>query len=154
MIVLLCTNSVFTYAQKAGITGPHLIVYKTNKNFNNHVPVSLSEDKLKLVSYPDPKTIRLGGKKILPSKLHKGFLLDNRGIGQNVAFLKLTYEEYVKLSAVPTTEELYNMIISKDPLTILCDCGLRSKFKNPVEDINSIIDSNKLFTNCKVLIKK
>jgi hypothetical protein len=78
-------------------------------------------------------------------------LLDNRGIGKNVAFLKTTYEEYSKLQTLPTLSDLYNMIIEKDPLTELYDCGNKIAFKDVKLQINQWIDNNKLRTSCKVI---
>src|ERR1044071_4992028 len=72
--------------------GPPAIVYKTKADYSNYVPVILSEDKSKIVSYPDPKDVQSAA----PVKLKNGYLLDNRGINKNVAFLRWTYEEYKK----------------------------------------------------------
>jgi hypothetical protein len=77
--------------------------------------------------------------------------LDTKGIGKNVAFLKLTYEEYSKLDNVPTLVELYNMIIDKDPLTEMCDCGNKKAFTDIVNQLNYLIDNKKLRTVSKVV---
>src|ERR1039458_8963912 len=84
------------------IPGPHVVVYKTKANYNNLVPVELTDDKTKIVSYPDPKDVKTENGYSLPSSLNNGYLLDNRGIGKNAAFLKITYEEYAKLQTLPT----------------------------------------------------
>jgi len=78
-------------------------------------------------------------------------LLDNRGIGKNVAFLKWTYQEYAQLTAVPSLQELYNMILDKDPLTELCDCGNKKSFSDAPTQLNQLIDSKKLRTVCKTI---
>jgi hypothetical protein len=133
------------------IPGPHVVVYKTKANYNNLVPVELSDDKTKIVSYPDPKDVKTENGYTLPSSLSKGYLRDNRGIGKNAAFLKMTYEEYAKLQAAPALTELYNMIVEKDPLTELCDCGNSITFKDVKMQVNQLIDSNKLRTTCKTI---
>ena len=131
------------------VPGPQALIYKTKANYNNLVPVTLTDDKTQIVSYPDPTDIVLDNKYPTPTTLNNGYLLDNRGIGSNVAFLKLTYEEYSKLKSVPTLNELQGLIIDKDPLIELCDCGNKKAFSNPVNQINLLIDSNRLRTICK-----
>ncbi len=150
LIIALCCN--ISLAQTARVTGPHLLVYKTKKDYHNLVPVILSPDRSKIVSYPDPHDLVAAGHGILPSALHKGYLLDNKGIGINTAFLKLTYHDYEHLKNAPTTDELYRMIIDKDPLVVLCDCGMKSSFKNPAKQINQLIDRKELLKKCKSLM--
>ena len=131
--------------------GLHVVVYKTKANYNNLVPVELSDDKTKIVSYPSPSDVKTETGYQTPTLLNNGYLLDNRGIGKNVAFLKTTYEEYSKLQTLPTLSDLYNMIIEKDPLTELYDCGNKIAFKDVKLQINQWIDNNKLRTSCKVI---
>lgn len=129
--------------------GPPALVYKTKINYNNQVPVILSEDKSKIVAYPDPSDIRMGNDFPYPTVLNNGYLLDNRGIGKNVAFLKITYKEYSKLSEAPSVKELYSMILDKDPLTELCNCGNRNAFTDIMEQLNELINNHTLRTTCK-----
>ncbi len=131
-------------------SGPPTIVYKTKANYNNKVPVTLSDDKSRIVSYPAPKDVFYNGSLAYPSPLEQGYLLDNRGIGKNVAFLSLTYEEYSNLSQVPTLQDLYAMIIDKDPLTQMCNCGNRNKYNDVAADMNRLIKDNKLGVCSKI----
>ena len=131
--------------------GPPVLVYKTKADYNNLVPVILSDDKSEIVSYPHPSDIFVDGKLTLPLVLNNGYLLDQRGIGKNVAFLKLSYEEYSKLDSLPPLKELYNLIIDKDPLSELCNCGIKTAFTDEVTQLNELIDQNKLRTLCKVI---
>ncbi|MBE2289542.1 MAG: hypothetical protein IAE95_08315 [Chitinophagaceae bacterium] len=131
--------------------GPHLIVYKTKKNYRDQVPVLLSDDKSSIISYPAPADIKAMGKKVYPTTLTSGYLIDNRGIGTNVAFLKLSYSEYAKLKTVPTVDKLYKMIKDKDPITEMCDCGLKMSFKEPQKEVNVLIKAGELRRKCKVL---
>lgn len=126
------------------ITSPHIIIYKTKKDYSKYVPVTLSADKSKVVSYPDPKDVYYMGKLAYPTALAKGFWLDNRGVGPNSAFIKLTYDEYSKLTSAPTPDELYAMIIDKNPFTEIIDMGNRANFKDVVADINRIIEKHGL----------
>lgn len=130
------------------IPGPQVLVYKTKNNYNNLVPVLLSEDKSEIVSYPDPGDLLIGNTYSFPTVLNNGYLLDNRGIGKNVAFLKLTYQEYSKLQSL-SLEELYGYILDKDPLVELCDCGNKTAFTSVEEQLNELIDNNKLRMICK-----
>ncbi len=131
--------------------GPQALVYKTKNDYSNLVPVMLSDDKTEIVSYPHPNDLKVGSGYPLPTFLNKGYLLDNRGIGKNVAFLKLTYQDYSELKEVPTLKELYNYIIDKDPLTELCDCGNKTVFTDIDKQLNNLIDQNKLRTTCKTI---
>ena len=132
-------------------SGPPVIVYKTKDNYNNLVPVILSEDKSEIVSYPHPSDISVGGNFTVPLNLNNGYLLDRRGIGKNTAFLKLSYEEYSKLDSLPALKELYNLIIDKDPFTELCNCGIKTAFTDQTKQLNELIDGNKLRTLCKIV---
>ena len=133
--------------------GPPTLIYKTKKDYRKNVPVILSEDKTKIVSYPHPKDIFYKGKLAYPYELKNGYLLDNCGINVNVAFLKMTYEEYSKLENGPSLEELLNMIIDKNPLVELYYCGNRYSLKNEILDLNQLIENEKLM-KCKCLIHK
>lgn len=123
---------------------PHIVIYKTTKDYRHNVPVTLSEDKSQIVAYPHPTDLFVGENLALPTQLNNGYLLDNRGIGKNVAFLKFTYEEYSKLQALPSLIELYENIIDKDPLTELWDCGIKANFTDLKKQLNEWIDKNML----------
>ncbi|MBN1251462.1 MAG: hypothetical protein JXA16_04965 [Bacteroidales bacterium] len=120
------------------------LVYKTTKNYNNNVPIILSEDKKEIVSYPAPTDLKVGSNFALPTKLKNGYLLDNRGISKNVAFLKLTYQEFSNLEKAPSTKELMDLIIDDNPLKELYKCGLRSDYKNIEPELNNIITKKEL----------
>ena len=138
-------------AQRTGAPGPHVLVYKTRADYHKLVPVVLSDDKSRIVSYPDPHDIKVAGKKLLPTTLHKGYLLDNRGISTNTAFINMTWEKYAALPAAPAATELYAMISDKDPITELCDCGSKNAGKGTAAEINKLIDGKKLHKNCALI---
>lgn len=133
------------------ISGPPVLVYKTKANYDNLVPVLLSEDRTEVISYPDPADIKIGDKFPSPTLLNKGYLLDNRGISSNVAFLSLTYEEYTNFDKTLSLKELYSLIKDKNPIIELCDCGNRKAFKDIVPQLNNLIDNNRLRTVCKII---
>lgn len=131
--------------------GPSAIVYKTKKDYTNLVPVILSEDKTKIISYPAPDDVRDGANYRTPIVLKEGYLLDKKGIGKNVAFLKLTYEQYAALAKAPSKAELMSMIVDKDPLEELCNCGNKAAFTNEADQLNALITSGRLRSDCKVI---
>ncbi len=151
MIAVACCHSHKTAKQTtAGIPGPKAIIYKTRADYSQLVPVTLSEDKKSVVSYPDVKDVYYRGKLATPVLLHNGWLLDNRGINQDVAFISLTYEEYAKKDNTPDANELFSLIIDKDPLTKMYECGLRSDYQDIENELNELIDAGK-FSAFKIL---
>jgi len=147
--VFLCNTNTLPAQYMGSKALPHVLVYKTKSNYRELVPVLLSVDKTKIVSYPGPGDVKTGSDYALPVLLHKGYLLDRRGVGLNSAFTKYTYEEYGKLKEPPSTKELYNMIVDKNPLVELYDCGIRDNNKNSVGQLNLLIDKKQLNKKCK-----
>lgn len=125
------------------------IVYKTNEAYYDKVSIQLSEDGEKIISYPHPKDVFYKGKLALPTKLKKGYLLDNRGISENTAFLNISFEEYSRLESVPSLQKMKEMIIDKNPIIELYNCGDRVNFKDEVEELNDLIKKNLLEERCK-----
>ncbi len=78
--------------------------------------------------------------------------MDNQGINKNVAFLNITFETYSKLENALTISELYSMILDKDPLLELYNCGNRYSFKDEILELNKLIDKNNM-KDCKCLKK-
>jgi len=126
--------------QKAFLSGPKAIIYQTKMDYSKLVPVILSEDKKSIESYPDIKDVYFNERLAYPTQLNKGYLLDNRGINANVAFIKLTYEEYSKLPKTPSQEELMKMIIDAQPIVSMYSCGLRSSYQDIGNELNTKID--------------
>ncbi|WP_276133889.1 hypothetical protein [Polluticoccus soli] len=144
-VVALASCKAPTTAQHKTAAQPAVLVYKTKADYNHFVPVILSDDKSSIVSYPAPSDLMVGDKYSKPTLLHDGYLLDNRGIGKNSAFVRLTYDEYAAMGTAPSLEELYNLIIDKNPLTELYDCGTSMT----EAELNSLIDSKQLKKKCK-----
>ena len=129
----------------------HLIVYKTKADYNNYIPVILSDNKSEIISYPATSDVVSTNEFLKPTLLNNGYLLDNKGINRNVAFIKITYEEYAKFQSVPTLKELFSLIIDNDPLIEIYDCGIRTNLIDDVKKLNNLIDKNKLQSECKNL---
>src|SRR6218665_2785595 len=77
--------------------GPPTLVYKTKKDYSRNVPILLSEDRSRVLSYPAPQDFRNKDSYPAPLALKGGYLLDKRDIGLQVACLKHSYEEYATL---------------------------------------------------------
>lgn len=131
--------------------GPTTFIYKTKADYNSYVPIVLSDDKTKITSFPHPKDVYYKGKLAYPTQLEDGYLLDNRGISANVAFLNITYDEYSKLEKVPSTDSLFGMIIDNDPLVELFNCGNRYQYKDEIVDLNNMIKKRQLI-KCKKVV--
>lgn len=139
--------------------GPPTLVYKTKANYDSLVPVILSEDKTAILAYPHPVDLRLDGDETpnmagnhpYPIVMENGYLLDRKGIGKDVAFLKMSYREYAALEKAPSLQALKEMILDKDPLLELCDCGNRQAFTDAERQINKLIVFKKLRKECKVI---
>jgi hypothetical protein len=139
-----CQRNIQSTPRPGEMPGPRCIVYKTRLDYFDKVPVILSGDKNRVVSFPDPRDLLSDGKLTYPDRLEEEYLLDNRGIGPGVAFLKLTYQAYAALPAAPTVAELMNMVLDPDPLTEMYDLGIRSRMNSPAAEINAIISEGKL----------
>jgi hypothetical protein len=61
----------------------------------------------------------------------------------------MNYEEYSALPAPPSLKELENLILDKDPLVELWDCGSITEFKDLPGQLNTLIKRNKLHKTCK-----
>lgn len=110
---------------------PHVVIYKTTHDYSQNVPVIMDAARERIVSYPDPADLRGDCR---PRQLEGGFLLDGRGIGENVAFLSYTYDEYSRLASAPSMSQLMNSIIDRHPISMIVDCGSRTDFKGDLVD--------------------
>lgn len=142
-----------TGKNQMGLSSPPAIVYKTKEDYSQLVPVILSADKKKIVSFPAQSDIRINDNFPYPDALEDGYWLDNRGISQHAAFLKFSYEDYYNMDNIPTAERLMNYIVDDDPFIEMFEVGRRGQFKNLVEDINQMIREGKL-TEMKNLLDK
>jgi len=120
------------------------IIYKTKKDYAKYVPVALSDDKSHISSFPGVLDLKRNNQYTYPTQLIDGYLLDNRGIGPDVAFLKITYEEYYNYDQVPLATDLFGRILETDPLLEMYRCGNMGDYIDPVRQLNEKIRSGKL----------
>jgi len=137
-------------AGESAMALPPCIIYRTKADYSKQVPVILSEDKTKITSYPDVSDIKKQGEKVYPEALSNGFLLDNRGIGPNVAFLDVTYDDFLNYSETPGADELFQQILDADPLLEMYQCGNRYQYEEMIAELNQLIEADK-FSDCKKL---
>ena len=147
-ILFSCSSSKKTGMNKndgnVGVASPPAVIYKTTKDYDKNVPVTLSEDGSRIVSYPAQSDIRKGDSFSYPTKLVDGYLLDNRGISPNSAFLRFTYEDYYNMDNIPNAERLMNYILDDDPFTEYYEVGRRGDHADIGKAMNDIIESKKL----------
>lgn len=115
------------------------IIYKTKANYQLNVPVILNDDKTVIVSYPAPGDLKTDNGYRVPTELPLGYLLDNRGIGVNVAFTSFTYQTYAEMSEAPNIETLMSSIIDNDPLMELYDCKDQLKIKHDPSKVKKMV---------------
>ena len=121
--------------------GPDAIVYKTKADYYHFVPIALSEDGKTVLSFPHPKDLLTNGILAVPTRLKKGCLLDNRGIGTRVAFTRYTYPEYAALASAPSVDQLMNSILDANPIKEMYNCGQRSDILS-IGELNSMIKND------------
>lgn len=126
-----------------------VVIYKTRNDYANLVPITLSDDGYNITSYPDPKDLAIDENYLKPTKLKKGYLLDNRGITRNTAFIKMSYEVYAQLKEAPSLEKLKDLIIDRDPFEKIYNCGTRSDYNDLIPELNKIIVKKKFAENFK-----
>jgi hypothetical protein len=150
MIIISCAHKVNKETQKPKddtevstktAAGPPVFVYKTKKDYYQNVPIILNETKTEIVSYPGINDIKKNNSFTYPTRLENGYLLDNRGIDKNTAFLSMTYEAYGSLENTPSVIELKEMILDMDPFLELYRCGTRYDYKDIVNELNKKISS-------------
>ncbi len=122
------------------------IIYKTKKNYSQNVPIQMNKERTKITGFPAPSDLKINGELQTPIALDQDYFYDRRGISINTVFIKMTYEEYSKLKKAPSTDELMNMIIEKNPMVELYYCP-DLKQGADVKAMNILIKDN--FSECK-----
>jgi hypothetical protein len=130
--------------------GPAVVIYKTSEDYADLVAITLSDDKKSVVSYPDPSDINNMPSLGRPIALDKGYLWDQRGIGPNSAFIKMSYKEYASLTKAPSLETLLSLVVNAKPFTEMWNCGTKTE-KTTTEALNALINSGELKNRAKKL---
>ncbi|MGZ5303277.1 MAG: hypothetical protein ACXWDO_04140, partial [Bacteroidia bacterium] len=117
--------------------------------YKKNVAVTLSDDKSEVIAYPGTNDVFYRGLPAYPYSLKDDYWLDNRGINKNTAFIDMSYEAYSKLPEPPSPLELYEMIIDKDPIIEIFNCGNRNQFRNEISELNDMIEDSTLTKLCR-----
>lgn len=147
-VVLGCQPTKKTQIQSTSdiaATAP-FIIYKTRADYSNLVPVMMDSSKTIIVAYPAPSDLGNESGLLLPLGLTDGYLLDNKGIGLNVAFTSYTYKEYILFEQAPDLGLLTQKIIDRDPLLEIYDCRNCSSIRGNLIKINRLIQNG--FKDC------
>ena len=139
-----CTKHINHAKGSSSVPGPRCIVYKMKQDYSLLVPVELSPDRSEIISFPGIRDIYYHDGLAYPTKLEGGYFLDNRGIGPQVAFLRLTYDDYSKLKITPNASKLMNLILAVDPILEMYDCGNRNSYADAEAAMNELIISGRL----------
>jgi hypothetical protein len=141
-------QSQMTEKQSINMALPSTFIYKTKADYSQLVPVLVSSETKVIYSYPDKKDLLVDGKLRLPSPLLDGYLLDNKGISKDAAFLKLTYAQYVALEQTPSSKELQEMVLDYEPFIELYECKKTIGADAKVYYFNQLIKQGQLQTQC------
>ncbi|MEK6478325.1 hypothetical protein WJR50_12345 [Catalinimonas sp. 4WD22] len=121
-----------------------LIVYKTQEDYSDYVPVKLSKDGSRILSFPAPQDLKSGEQLLRPILLKQGYWLDQQGVSPTTAFLQMTYEEYAALESPLAPQQLMDQILVKSPFVEMYYCGRVTDFKDVRKEINEAIRKDKL----------
>lgn len=125
------------------------MVYKTIDDYFEKVPIQLSEDKTRIVSYPAASDLKKQGEYIYPVKLSDNYLLDRRGIGPHTAFLEWDYKKYFESGSALSTEDLLMLVLDADPFIELYHCPSKVDETAASGYLNDLILSGQLQAKCK-----
>lgn len=127
---------------------PRAVVYRTNGDYNDRVPVALNADGSALVSYPAPSDLTSSS---APVPLGHGYLLDRRGVGPNTAFLSMTYDQYRALKQAPSPAELMHLIIPGAKIEQMIELPISaSQAAADIPAVENYMKSD--WKNCKIII--
>lgn len=129
---------------------PMAIIYRTNGNFNDNVPVTMSPDRKEIISYPAPTDITMQS---APVPLAENYLLDRRGIGENTAFTQYTYESYSALKQAPSLKVLKESVIEGAEVIEIVKLPMSlTEAVNDTARCNAIIRNG--LPDCEILLKR
>ncbi|MDE7180698.1 MAG: hypothetical protein K2N88_05820, partial [Muribaculaceae bacterium] len=82
-------------------------VFKMSGNYSDNVAVTL-DSRGNLVYYPAPTDISAASR---PVEIGEGWWLNRQGLGERSVFTRWTFDEYSKLPAAPSPEEIKAAIL-------------------------------------------
>lgn len=107
--------TVVGQGSKANRAIPKAVIYRTNGDYNNNVPVNMNSERTVITSFPAPTDIT---SRSTPIDLGDGWLFDRRGgISINTSFLSYTYSQYSALKTTPSVGQLMQDVIPGSAVT-------------------------------------
>lgn len=120
-------------------------VYKTRYNYTELIPVMLNDSKTEIVCMPTKENLKSAdGRLSYPQPLSNGYFISkNIDLNQNIAFLNLTIEDYIKADKLPNAEDQIKYVKDFEPFRELYifKCNKNS---NPIEEVNKLITNNEI----------
>lgn len=141
LVGLLLTTSCGVQKPGPGQASAPVVIYKTRQDYRDLVSVQLSADGRSVSAFPAPSDARTQR----PVELADGYLL--KRMPGNV-FLSLSIEEYAVSNRIYTGEELFDLIIDRQPYLEIYDCSDCSS--GDTASINLLIRQARL-NDCKAL---
>ncbi len=149
LLVTMCTSKVVV--PEIAYANAPLILYKTKADYSQYIPITLNNERNKIIAYPGIKDIYNNKEFAVPTKLKNGYLLDNLGISPLSAYTSITFQEYASFKTPPSVDYLMEHIIDKNPFLEVYNCGVRNS-NLEIKTLNNIIA--KKFENCELLNNK
>lgn len=110
---------------------PKAVIYRTNGDYNDNVPVNINQQHTAILSYPACSDIT---SRSTPVELGDGWLFDRRGgVGVNTVFLTYTYDQYAALKSTPSPSQLLKAVIPGSGVTqcVLTPVPYSEALQNP-----------------------
>lgn len=142
LIAILLTTSCSVQKPGHSQDKAPVLIYKTKEDYRHLVSVQLSEDGRSLVAFPAPSDVASQR----PLELVDGYLL--KRMPGNV-FLSLSIEDYAARSRTYGAEELYTLIVDRQPYLEIYDCS--SCATGDTASVNQLIRQGRL-GECKSLL--
>ena len=134
-------------SQKKASRLPKAVVYRTNKDLRDYVPVKMDGGKVRLVSYPAPTDITESTR---PIALAEGYLLDKQGVGVNSVFLDWTRDTYSKFTETPRKGDIMEHINPSGWITVIVELPMTtSEAEADTAAVNKLIRNG--FPGAKVI---
>ena len=123
------------------------VVYKVNAEYSDLVPVAVSPQTKRIVSFPAPTDVTPA---TAPIPLKDGYYLDCQGIGVNSKFLSWTRTEYAGFEHTPSLADIEAHIMSGSGVNVVVRLPITlNEARRDTALVNRYVDSG--FEGCAYL---
>lgn len=126
-----------------------VIIYKTNKDYSQQLPVGMNAARTEVQSYPSVSDIILGDSLRLPIGLGQGYWLDHQGIGPDHVFSHIRYDEYKSGLVSVRFKEILERLEDKHPITEMYECGDRNQYDQMIKSMQNLVREGALKSKCR-----